>query len=177
MKNENDDAQSSGILVPKKEFSNSFDGAHIKIVIIGGNVFEKSDKSVKEVMDETHEDEAPQPVRSVVNPFVITREKLARGIKAVKDYFWGNSCFSIIYCALRDEFDYTPVKSDFEYDMRIIADELHLTYTCPKNTIASTFSYNRDMKLHISKWEGRGMKSRCYNLAKDFIDAIYNDEE
>lgn len=172
MKNENDDAQSSGILVPKKEFSNSFDGAHIKIVIIGGNVFEKSDKSVKEVMDETYEDEAPKPVRNVSNHCIITREKLGRCIKAVQKHFWGSSSYTVVFCVYRDKFDYKNNMSRFEEEVQVLIEELHLDYSCPKNTISNTVYHNKFMRYSIDKWEECQASKRSKRLVEHILNAM-----
>ena len=172
MEYKKDGEEPSGILVPKKEFSNSFDGAHIKIVSIGGNVFEKSDKSVKEVMDETHEDEAPQPVRSVVNPFVITREKIGRCIKAVQKHFWGSSCYTVVFCVYRDKFSYKGGMKRFEDEMQSIIKELNLDFTCPENTLSNTVYHNKFMRYSIDKWEGCQARKRLTPLAEHILNAM-----
>ena len=173
---EKDDVESSGALRLKKSYATSFEGAHIQTVIVGDYVFEKVDKKPEDVLYATHENETrPAPIKE--HPGVFTKDRISGGIQAIKEYFWGNCCFALIYCALRDGFNYIPVKSDFENDMRIISAELKLAFTCPKNTIASAFSYHRDLNLHMDKWIGRGMKSRNFDFAKKFIDAINRDNK
>lgn len=168
---EEDDAESSGILMPKKRFATSFDGAHINMVIIGESVFERVDKLPEDVMY-VHRGRTVAKAEKKEESNVITREKIARAILAVQKYFWGSSCYAVVYCALRDTFNYDPGMRGFEQEIRILSVEYHFDYTCKTNTIASTTYHNRFMKLNIDKWEKQRANPRYITLAQKFIEAV-----
>lgn len=169
---EEDDEQSSGNAMPENSNEDYFNEANRDMIILGKNVYVRVNKRPEEVLLATLRNEATKLARSVVKHVVITREKIGRGIKAVQELFWGNSCYAIIYCVLRDYFAYDKKLKYFEDDINFLSKELHFDYLCPLNTLASAFSRNKYLKLSISKWPERGVKKRSILLANAFYLAI-----
>ena len=102
----------------------------------------------------------------------LSREAIGRAVKAVQSQFWGNSSYAIIFCALRDCFDYTENASLFESTINELQQEYALDYACPQNTIYSTFHNNTYLQLPVDKWEANHVKPRSVLLVKAFRTAL-----
>jgi hypothetical protein len=102
----------------------------------------------------------------------INKEILGHAIKEVEKLMWAQSAYAIIFCAARDIFDYTDNATLFENDISSVASRLGLNYPCPPNTISSAIYNNPYLKLHVSKWEKPGVKSRSILLANAFVKAV-----
>lgn len=172
---EKDDEKSSGIAMPKKRYATTFEGAHIQTLILGDGVFERVDKLPEEVLYPHRERTAPK-TETMKNEFIITREKIGRCILAVQKYFWGSSCYAILYCVLRDRFGHKCSMTSFEDDVNMMSEELDFNFNCPNNTLAITFCRNRYLKTHTDKWRNRGVMKRAVKLADDFTEAINNQK-
>ena len=103
---------------------------------------------------------------------VLSKDVLGKAIKAVQRLFWGQSAYAVIFCAMRDVFEYTGVGKDFEDEMNELAGLYKFDYPCPPNTIASSFYNNDYLKLHVNKWESHQVKPRSVNLYKSFVNAV-----
>lgn len=168
---EKDDEKSSGTAVLKKRYATTFEGAHIQTLILGDGVFERVDKLPEDVLYLNRE-KAGARKETVKDEFIITREKIGCAIQAVQIYFWGNCCYAILYCVLRDKFGYNKKMKHFEDYINKMSKELHFDYICTKNTLSSAFNRNKYLKLNVDKWPKRGVKQRNIDLADDFYDAI-----
>jgi hypothetical protein len=168
---EKDDEKSSGTAVPEKSYAGYFNGANIQTLILGDGVFERVGKLPEEVLHPNRERTAPK-TETMKNEFIIAREKIGRCILAVQKYFWGSSCYAILYCVLRDRFGYDKKMKCLENDIRALSKEMHFDYVCPNNTISNTFYHNKFMRYHIDKWEGRQANSRATDLVDNVFDAI-----
>ena len=158
MINKEDDAQSSGALMPQKDY-----------VILGNNVYERVNKRPEDIIWPRQEKvviHAPEKKQ----PKTFTREKLGRAIKAVQKYFWGQSCYGVIYSAVRDTCGQQYTMTQFEVDVQTLRKEMRFDYNCPTGTLATAFCRNRYLKLHIDKWQLRGVKQRSIDLVESFID-------
>ncbi len=102
----------------------------------------------------------------------LSREAIGRAVKAVQSQFWGNSSYAIIFCALRDSFDYTESATLFESTINELCQEYALDYGCPQNTISSTMHNNSYLRLPVDKWEANHVKPRSVLLAKAFTTAL-----
>ena len=102
----------------------------------------------------------------------LSKELLGKAIKQVQSMFWGQSSYAVIYCAVRDYYEYGDNITLFEEEMNSIAVNLHLDYPCPQHTIISSFHNNPYLRLHVSKWESHQVKPRSINLVKSFLSAI-----
>lgn len=168
---EKDDEKSSGTAVLKKRYATTFEGAHIQTLILGDGVFERVDKLPEDVLYLNRE-KAGARKETVKDEFIITREKIGRCILAVQKYFWGSSCYAILYCVLRDRCNHDPGMRGLESEIRSLSVEYHFDYICSTNTIASTICHNRFMKLDIDKWEKQRINPRYITLVRKFIDAF-----
>ena len=102
----------------------------------------------------------------------LSKEVLGRAIKEVEKLMWGQSSYAVIYCVLRDKFGYGDNATSFENDIMTFSSRLGLQYACPPTTISSAIYNNPYLKLHVDKWQKRGVKPRSLLLAEAFIQAI-----
>lgn len=115
----------------------------------------------------------PQPVSpQPPSASPLSREVLGQAIKQVEKYFWAQSSYAVIFCAVRDYYGYADNATLFENDIRSMASVLGLQFACPPNTISSAMHNNPYLKLHVSKWESRGVKPRSIFLANAFVEAV-----
>lgn len=102
----------------------------------------------------------------------ISMELLGKAVKRVQSMFWGQSSYAVIFCAVRDYYNYGENISLFEEEMNGIAQSLRLDYPCPPHTIISCFHNNPYLRLHVSKWENHQVKPRSVNLVKAFVTIV-----
>lgn len=102
----------------------------------------------------------------------LTNEVLGKAVKQVQSMFWGQSSYAVIFCAVRDYYNYGENISLFEEEMNGIAQSLRLDYPCPPHTIISCFHNNPYLRLHVSKWENHQVKPRSVNLVKAFVTIV-----
>ena len=141
-------------------------------IILGNNVYKRTDKLPEDVMgdlfDEEEEEPTPAPEENRVKAFSL--ERLGQSIKAVQKYFWAQSCYGVIYSAVRDTCGQQYTMTQFEVDVQTLWKEMRFDYNCPTGTLATAFCRNRYLKLHIDKWQLRGVKQRSIDLVESFID-------
>lgn len=102
----------------------------------------------------------------------VSREVMGRAIKAVQGLFWGQSAHAVIFCAMRDCYDYEDNACQYEADVEELTKEMDFDYPCPPNTISSSFHNNDYLKLNVDKWEQNNVKQRSIRLLKAFQNAV-----
>ena len=105
----------------------------------------------------------------------VSKEVMGRAILAVQDLFWGQSAYAVIFCAMRDFFNYEDNATLFEGDIDELSSEMKFEYLCPANTISSSFYNNSYLKLHVSKWGINNVKPRSIRLLNEFKDAVVRE--
>lgn len=102
----------------------------------------------------------------------ISPQLMGQAIKAVQGRFWGHSSYAVIFCAVRDLYDHADNFTLFEDEVSGMQQELGLEYSCPPNTIASTFYNNSYLKLEVGKWKANNVKQRSILLVEAFKNAV-----
>ena len=143
-------------------------------IIIGNNVYKRTDKLPEDVMKAIYEDEEVEtPVaQKILRSVIVTNEWLGRLILEVQHNLWGNCSYAEIYGFLRDTLGYDKPKRHFEKTVSGLHKELHLDYSCPKNTLSSAFSRNKYLRYNYNKWNAMGALKRSDTLVKSMIDVI-----
>lgn len=156
-----DGLRSSRASMPQKDY-----------IILGNNVYKRTNKLPEDVLgdllDEEEEVPTPAPEENRVKAFSL--ERLGQSIKAVQKYFWAQSCYGVIYSAVRDTCGQQYTMTQFEVDVQTLRKEMRFDYNCPTGTLATAFCRNRYLKLHIDKWQQRGVKQRSIDLVEYFIE-------
>lgn len=89
-------------------------------------------------------------------------------IEKVQPYMWGNSANAVIFCALRDNHDFTDNMSRYERVWKRIAENKRLEWSCPDGTLRSTFRDNPLYKKPISRWKDNNVQERAMVLVQKF---------
>ena len=87
--------------------------------------------------------------------------KLIESTEKVRQFFWGDSSWAVVFCVCRDYFKYVDSMSQFERD-----------FHCPEGLLSSTFRNNDYMRLHVDKWEQIGVKARVLRLVDAYKIAV-----
>ena len=98
----------------------------------------------------------------------VSKETIAHGIVELQKYFWGNSSYAVVFCVLRDCFEYPDNRSQFEREMTQLLLDEKLSYQCTAGVISSTINDNAYMKLDVSKWAQNGASNRVLQLVEHF---------
>lgn len=93
---------------------------------------------------------------------------LGDAIEKVQPYMWGNSANAVIFCALRDNHDFTDNMSRYERVWKRIAENKRLEWSCPDGTLRSTFRDNPLYKKPISRWKDNNVQERAMFLVQKF---------
>ena len=88
-------------------------------------------------------------------------EILKRCADKVKDMFWSDSAITVIFCTIRDCYEYGDNKSQFERD-----------FHCKPGKISETIINNPFMEKHVDDWEGLHAPKRAIQLKKDFMNLV-----
>lgn len=92
---------------------------------------------------------------------VFSVDKLVESTGQVRQYFWGDSSWAVIFCVCRDCFNYADNMSKFERE-----------FHCPDGLLSNTFRNNTYMRLSIDKWEQNGVKERVLRLVEAYKKAV-----
>ncbi len=102
----------------------------------------------------------------------VDEEHLVSAIEKCMYIFWGNTCYAVLYCVLRDEYNMQMTMSQFERMVENLPYHIRRKFFCPEGTLSSTFASNQYMKLHIDKWIMNGAKERVLKLVEQFKQAL-----
>lgn len=103
---------------------------------------------------------------------MITRAQLRQMVPDVQDMFWGNSSHAVIFCCIRDFYNYPNNMSQYERDMADPDNALRLNYQCTGGTLAMAFANNPFLKLHVDRWKEYGVKNRVLRLVEQFRSRV-----
>ena len=103
---------------------------------------------------------------------MMTKELLRETVPGVQDMFWGNSSHAVIFCCVRDFYNYPNNMSQYERDMADPDNALRLTYQCTGGTLAMAFANNPFLKLHVDRWKEYGVKDRVLRLVEQFRSKV-----
>lgn len=92
--------------------------------------------------------------------------KLIESSEQVRQFFWGDSSWAVVFCVCRDYFEYADNMSKFERD-----------FHCPEGLLSSTFRNNSYMRLHVDKWKENGAMERVLRLVDAYKTAVANVPE
>lgn len=92
---------------------------------------------------------------------VVSIDKLVESTGQVRQYFWGDSSWAVIFCVCRDCFNYADNMSQFERE-----------FHCQEGLLSNTFRNNTYMRLPIDKWEQNGAKERVLRLVDAYKKAV-----
>jgi hypothetical protein len=79
----------------------------------------------------------------------------------VRDYFWGDSSLTVIFCTCRDYYGYADNMSQFERD-----------FHCQEGLLSNTIRNNPYMRLPVDRWAQNGAKQRVLQLLEAYKNAV-----
>lgn len=101
----------------------------------------------------------------------LTRESIAKAVTAVQDAMWGSSAYAVLFCELRDHWDYENNMTQFEKYINSIAQEYNLSKICKEGTISDAFRHNPFLSKHVDHWKDIGVRDRATRL----LDLFQNE--
>ena len=102
----------------------------------------------------------------------VTNKQMAEALVNVQEFMWGQSANAVIFCALRDNHGYADNMSQYERELKDIAEERRLTWGCPDGTLRAAFKNNPYLKHPISKWREMGVPDRVMLLIEKFENSL-----
>ena len=88
--------------------------------------------------------------------------------KAVKEgahLFWAGSSWAVVYCVLRDCYNYEENVSEFERCAENLTLPMGFKHECSSGKVQRTISNHPYMRLHVDKWRENGGSAREIVLA------------
>lgn len=145
-------------------------------VILGKNVYERTNKRPEDVMNAIYEDEevAP-PAPEETAPIEFTHDFLGRIVEGVQELFWAQSSYTTIFCTLRDVYAYSNSMRGFERIIQTLHTTRHFDYACPRNTLATTIRNNGFMRYNTERWERYQVKPKFMKLKQAVINFVNSE--
>ena len=100
------------------------------------------------------------------NEVQVSDRLIARAITECRDFIWGNSAYTVVFCVCRDLCGWSDNASLFERKMA--AEGIKF----PQGTINAAMSRNPYMRLHVSKWGDNGAIERVLKFRDAFEQKI-----
>ncbi len=80
--------------------------------------------------------------------------------------FWAGAAWAVVYCVLRDGFDYEESMSEFERSAGRMKLPAGFDYPCTPGKVQRTISYHSYMRQHVDKWAKAGASDRELRLVE-----------
>lgn len=101
-------------------------------------------------------------------------ERVCQAARAGAHLFWAGSAWAVVYCVLRDCFDYTDTVSEFERNAAKFDLPDSFEHRCGAGKVQRTISNHPYMRLDVNKWKDKGAADREGALV-DFLKAELQD--
>ena len=135
---------------------NYFQGATIHNIVINGNM----SKSGEEHYDKNEESDLQ------------SKQNYTEIIRNTQQYFWGQASYAVLYCVMRDYFQYSGSMSQFEREVENSTYDFERNYHCPAGTLKMAFKNNKYYNLPINRWKENGALDRTMTLVDKLKESI-----
>ena len=105
---------------------------------------------------------------------LLSKQNLKEVIRDTQKYFWGQASYAVMFCVMRDYFQYAGSMSQFERDVENNIYDFERSYLCPAGTLKMAFKNNDYFSLPIDRWKENGAKERTLTLANKVKESLEN---